>query len=122
LALLTTLFSASYWVMSMFGEEALITSSLILLVSLITTIGLFFTRMFVTTVQDRAIRAEENLRHYSLTGNLLNAQLTMKQIIALRFASDEEFPNLCRKTVEENLIPEEIKKMIKTWRADYNRV
>jgi FlaA1/EpsC-like NDP-sugar epimerase len=122
LALLTTLAAVVYWVWSMFEEGFLISSSLILLVSLITTIGLFFTRMFATTVQDRAIRAEENLRYYTLTGNLLDAQLSIKQIVALRFASDEEFPNLCKKTVEENLTSEEIKKAIKTWKADHNRV
>ncbi len=122
LALLTTLSAVVYWVLSMFEEGSLFSSSLILLVALITTIGLFFTRMFATTVQDRAVRAEENLRYYTLTGNLLDDQLTIKQIVALRFASDEEFPDLCRKTVEENLTPKEIKKSIKTWKADHNRV
>lgn len=78
--------------------------------------------MFATTVQDRTIRAEENLRHYAWTVNLLDAQLTMKQIVALRFASDEEFPDLCKKTVKENVNPEDIKKAIITWRADHNRV
>jgi hypothetical protein len=46
----------------------------------------------------------------------------MKQIVALRFASDEEFPNLCKKTIRENLCPEEIKKAINNWKADHNRV
>lgn len=121
LALLTTLFAAGYWVLSMFREGSLISSSLIFLVALVTTIGLFFTRVFVTTVQDRAIRAEENLRYYTLTGKLLDVRLTMKQICALRFVSDEEFPDLCRKTIKENLTPDDIKKVIKTWKADYNR-
>jgi hypothetical protein len=45
----------------------------------------FFTRRFTVAVQDRAIRAEENLRHYVLTGKLLDSRLTIKQIVGLRF-------------------------------------
>ena len=48
-------------------------------------------RAFPLAVQDRAIRAEENLRYFSLTGKLLDKGLTMSQIIALRFADDNEF-------------------------------
>ena len=51
----------------------------------------FFCRMFPLQAQDRAIRAEENLRHYVLAGKLLDSRLTIRQIIGLRFAIDEEF-------------------------------
>lgn len=51
----------------------------------------FFCRLFPLKAQDRAIRAEENLRHYVLTGNLLDSGLTMRQVIGRRFASDDEF-------------------------------
>ncbi|WP_028776045.1 DUF6526 family protein [Shimazuella kribbensis] len=122
LALLTTLSAIVYWVWSMTNEGPWIPASLILLVALITTIGLFFARLFATKVQDRAIRAEESLRHYILTGKQMDSYLTIKQIVALRFASDEEFPHLCRETIEENLTPKEIKQEIKNWRADHNRV
>src|ERR1700753_3203297 len=46
----------------------------------------WFTRTFAVTVQDRAIRAEEGLRHYALTRKALDSRLTKGQIIALRFA------------------------------------
>ena len=49
-----------------------------------------FARMFAVKVQDRAARADERLRYYILSGKMLPAKLRMSQILALRFASDEE--------------------------------
>jgi hypothetical protein len=72
--------------------------------------------------QDRVIRTEENLRHYILTGKLLDPKLTIRQIIGLRFSSDEEFLSLSQRAVTENISEENIKKMIKKWRADYHRM
>jgi len=81
----------------------------------------FYARDFATKVQDRAIRAEENLRHFTLTGNLLDPRLTMEQIVALRFAPDLEFVGLANRAVVENLSNHEIKKSIKNWKPDYHR-
>ncbi|MFM2015048.1 MAG: hypothetical protein RIQ51_538 [Bacteroidota bacterium] len=72
--------------------------------------------------QDRAIRAEENLRHYVLTGKLLPASLTVGQIVALRFAPDAEFPALAEKAASNNLSGKEIKQSIQNWKADFYRV
>ena len=82
----------------------------------------YFSRIFALKAQDRAIRAEENLRHFAMTGKLLDAKLTLSQIIALRFASDEEFVQLAQKAVNENLSNKEIKQAIKNWKGDYYRV
>ena len=79
-------------------------------------------RLFSLKAQDRAIRAEENLRHYVMTGKLLNPKLTVRQIIGLRFASDQEFVELAGRAVEENLSEDAIKKAVKNWRADTYRV
>ncbi|MBP1156923.1 MULTISPECIES: DUF6526 family protein [unclassified Paenibacillus] len=79
-------------------------------------------RGYALKAQDRAIRAEEQLRHYILTGKPIDPKLTLKQIIALRFAGDEEYPDLCRKAVEESMKPDDIKKAIRHWRADYDRL
>ena len=49
-------------------------------------------------------------------------KLSFSQIAALRFSSDEEFLDLVHKTGSENLSGKEIKKNIKNWRADYDRV
>jgi hypothetical protein len=81
----------------------------------------FHSRSFALKAQDRAIRAEENLRYFVLTGKRLNQDLSIYQIIALRFSSDEEFVSLAERTIEQNLKPDEIKRLIKNWRPDYHR-
>ena len=82
----------------------------------------FFARIFPLKAQDRAIRAEENLRHFALTGKLLDSRLTIKQIIGLRFASDAEFVELARKAADEGLSQDSIKRAVKNWRADHDRL
>lgn len=81
----------------------------------------YYMRLFALRAQDRAIRAEENLRHFVMTGKLLDPKLTMRQIIGLRFASDEEFLELEKRAVAENFSEGAIKKAIKNWRGDYYR-
>jgi hypothetical protein len=80
------------------------------------------TRIYSLKVQDRVIRSEENFRHYLLTGKPLPASLRMGQIVALRFASDAEFPELAQRAVSENLSSKQIKSSIQQWRADTYRV
>ena len=97
-------------------------ASLICVIAVICGFFFAYIRIFALKAQDRAIRAEENLRHFALTGKLLPAQLRIGQIIALRFASDEEFPALAAKAAAENLSNKEIKLSIQHWRADWYRV
>jgi hypothetical protein len=82
----------------------------------------YFSRAFALKAQDRAIRAEENLRHFVLSSKLLDSRLTISQIIALRFATDEEFVSLCEKAAKESLNNKEIKELIINWKADHYRV
>ena len=81
----------------------------------------YYARSFAVRAQDRAIRAEENFRYYVLTGKPLDKRITMDQIIGLRFASDEEFPDLVQKALDGNMGREDIKKAVKNWRADNHR-
>jgi hypothetical protein len=104
------------------SRDTLYSASLLLLISLILFSLFWFIRLFPLKAQDRAIRAEENLRHFVLTGRPLDKALTMGQIVALRFASDEEFARLARRAVDEALNNDEIKRKIKEWRPDHCRV
>ncbi len=97
-------------------------AALLVLISVIFIFFYWYTRAFALRAQDRAIRAEERLRHYLLTGQPMDPQLRMGQIIALRFASDEEYPALAKRAVSERLSQKEIKKTIKNWKADHYRV
>ncbi|REE80048.1 hypothetical protein BX611_2953 [Lutibacter oceani] len=103
-------------------EENLYSASLLVLVSFIFLLLMFYSRTFALKAQDRAIRAEEKLRYFILTGSALSNELTTRQIIGLRFASDEEFVALVDKAVKNNLSEKEIKKAIKNWKADTYRV
>ena len=98
-------------------------AAMIMIVGAVAMIGLFwYARVFALKTQDRAIRAEENFRHFILTGKPFDKELRLGQIIALRFASDEEFPALAKKAVNERLSQKQIKEAIQNWRGDYNRV
>ncbi len=97
-------------------------ASSMIVICLIIMVLWWYARSFALKAQDRAIRAEENFRHYILTGKPFDSRLRMGQIIALRFASDEELPALTTRAIEENLTSKQIKMAIKNWRADYHRV
>jgi len=83
-------------------------------------------RLMALKAQDRVIRLEERLRCAQLLSpeTALKANgLTASQLIALRFASDEEFGSLVERTLSgEFADTKEIKQAIQTWRPDLHRV
>ena len=85
----------------------------------------WYMRIFPLRVQDRLIRLEERLRLAQLLPPDLAArvgELSAGQLVALRFASDEEIPELTRRVLDEKIRSrEEIKKLIRTWRPDHLR-
>lgn len=104
------------------STDGLYSATLILAIGVALVLIFYFTRSFALRAQDRAIRAEENLRHYVRTGMLLDPGLTMRQIVALRFASDEEYDALVASAINDQLAEEDIKKLITSWRSDDYRV
>ncbi|MEO8735200.1 MAG: DUF6526 family protein [Edaphobacter sp.] len=82
-------------------------------------------RQFALKAQDRIIRLEERLRLASLlpAAELVHInELTTRQLISLRFASDAELPALVHLTLTQNLDPKAIKRSIVNWRPDNERV
>ena len=85
----------------------------------------FFARTFALTVQDRVIRLEMMLRlerHLPEDLRARTTELELGQLIALRFASDAELPELVRAVLDEGIKDRgEIKRRIRTWRPDHLR-
>jgi hypothetical protein len=103
-------------------HQRLYSASLIVVMNICLLLLFFLARVFALKAQDRAIRAEENLRHFVLTGRPLDGRLTIRQVIGLRFAADEEFAELAKRAVTESLSEDAIKRAVKSWRADTHRV
>ena len=86
----------------------------------------FYARTFALGVQDRVIRLEERLRLQRLLPEEMRGrlpELTTRQLIALRFASDEEVVELASRVLDGELTRQkEIKAAVRSWRPDYERV
>ena len=104
------------------GDGGLLTPFLFCLLTLLITLVAFIARSFALKAQDRAIRAEESLRYYAITGELPDNTLSLGQVVALRFAPNNEVVELTHRAVKENLSVKDIKMAIKNWKGDYNRV
>lgn len=121
--LFVTLIGSLWNVYRSIGDhERIYSASLVAVLTFAVLILMFLARVFPLKAQDRAIRAEENLRHYVLTGQLLDRRLTMQQIIGLRFASDAELPELARRAASANMPLDAIKRAVKDWRPDNDRL
>ena len=94
--------------------------SLSLAVAVLVTIS----RNYIVRLQDRIILLEMKVRCAEILpagqDTRLN-ELTPKQIVALRFASDEELGELLERAIREKLSPADIKRSVKRWRPDYLR-
>ena len=99
-------------------------SVIVVVVALALAVNTFRTRTYPLAVQDRLIALEERLRIEKILGAAgkdLGSQLSDDQLIGLRFASDGELAELVRMTLAEKLPRKEVKKRVKSWRADHRR-
>jgi hypothetical protein len=88
------------------------------------TLG-FLSRTQALAVQDRVIRLEMRLRLRQVLPPELQARipdLRPRQLVALRFASDSELPELVREVLDGKLnTGKEIKQRVKNWQSDWLR-
>ena len=107
-------------------KEGLSTSGVVgTLLALALPVGFVSCRVFSLAVQDRVIRLEEQLRYMRVLPADLQArvgELSIGQIVSLRFAGDAELPGLARKVLDGKIHNRKaIKQMIQNWRPDHLR-
>jgi hypothetical protein len=91
----------------------------------ITYVAVMLRQHYALGNQDRIVRLEFKLRYFEIFGKRsanIEQQLSFSQIAALRFADDTEFVELLDRALKENLSGDDIKKAIRNWQADNNRV
>jgi hypothetical protein len=109
-----------------FARDPRLVNGWALLVAVALAVGIAWSRFMPLRAQDRIIRLEERTRLERVLPTDLRGrigELTERQLIAIRFAPDEEVPDLTRRTLNGELkTPGDIKRAIRTWRADHFRV
>jgi hypothetical protein len=93
----------------------------LLLTAYATVVAVYTVRSFSLKLQDRIIRLEMQTRLARLGREAALDRVSLRQIIALRFASDSELPGLLQRAAAENLTPDQIKRAITSWQADLMR-
>lgn len=107
-------------------EEFSVPGLMLLLFALGVNVLGVFVRTFPLGVQDRVIRLEERLRMERLLPPDLREQshaIATDHLIALRFADDDELTDLVRRVLAGELTDRKsIKRAVKKWRADHQRI
>ena len=120
----TFLFSVCIYQASTCNENKLLWIVLAATMGLIAWLSFMLRQHYALGNQNRIARLEVRFRYYRLTQKNfeeIESQLSLSQILALRFASDEELVVLIEKTLKEKLSSDEIKRSIKNWIPDYMR-
>ncbi|MBO9571760.1 MAG: hypothetical protein J7497_06060 [Chitinophagaceae bacterium] len=110
---------------SRYPEQQVIWIAITVLFIMVMWLSYMMRQHYALTLQNRVVRLEMRFRYYRLTNNAfepLEEKLSFRQIAALRFAPDEELPDLIRRAINENLDPSQIKASVKNWVPDHMRV
>lgn len=106
-------------------EQHFLWVAIAVLALLLILLGLMLRQHYALKLQDRLLRMEVRFRYYVLTKEDIlpyESKLSLAQLIAIRFASDEEFVSLVKRAADESLSPKQIKKSVRNWMPDYYRV
>lgn len=119
---LAWLLAACLYVVTWTWMDLRVAAEIALLVAVLA--ALLIGRVYITALQDRIIRAEMRARCAALLPPEATArfdELAIKQVTALRFASDRELPALYERALRERLTPDAIKRAVQEWVGDYYR-
>ena len=123
---LATILAVNLYIVGLFAfRHPSVFSWWLVILSIAIWIPVLRLRQYPLKVQDRVIRLEERLRLQALAPAEWHTQiykLSEDQLIALRFASDDEVVALAKQALEENLTRKQIKERIKSWRPDDWRI
>ena len=106
-------------------EDSLIWGFISVVFVVLLCLAFMLRQHYALTLQNRLVRLELRYRYFSITGKRLEDfeyQLNDDQLFALRFAPDNELPELTQRALKENLSGKAIKKAIVNWKGDYDRV
>lgn len=107
------------------SQEAVLESTFLFIGSFVLVLLPLIARMYALTLQNRIILNEMRNRYFHLTGKTFEEKeqnLKLGQIIALRFAGNDELLDLLDRSIAEKLTAKEIKQQIRNWKGDYIRV
>ncbi|MDF2157762.1 DUF6526 family protein [Algoriphagus sp. CAU 1675] len=120
--------SLSYFILTLSKldfSESLSENLLSIILAVLLILFPFLARIYALKNQNRIIRLEMRQRYFELSGKSfseIESKLKLGQIIALRFAPDEELLDLIKQAQAEELSSKEIKSRIKNWKGDFHRV
>lgn len=119
------MFAVSLYTLVKNEEQTLLWAVISSLIFMITWLSFMVRQHYSLGNQNRIARLELRFRYYTITHRHfeeVEKQLSLRQVLALRFASNEELVNLTERAIKEKLSPDEIKRAVTNWQPDYMRV
>lgn len=107
------------------GQNQLIWILFSIVIFLLLYLSIMVRQHYALGLQNRLVRLEFKQRYFEIFGQRSDEaeeKLRFDQIAALRFAYDDEFKELLYKALHEDISGNEIKKSIKNWRSDHQRI